>query len=65
MVFRESLAQAKSKYQFAIGEVAEDLAGGPFSGGEGLFRAFRAELVEEAVETPGGCRDYFMRVAIS
>lgn len=65
MVFREGLAQAKPKDHFAIGEVAEDLAGGPFSWGEGLFRAFGAQFIEEAVEAPSRSCDYFLWIAIS
>ena len=63
--FREGLAQAKSKNQFAIGEMAEDLAGGPFSGGEGLFRAFCAEFIEKRFQSGRRGRDYFLRIAIS
>ncbi len=63
--FREGLPQAKSKNHFAIGEMAEDLAGGPFPGGQGLFRAFGAELFEKRFQSGGRGRDYFPGIAAS
>ncbi len=56
--FGERLTQAERKRDFAIGQMADDLADAPLAGrGRGLDAA-RADLVEQRRKASGGGRDH-------
>ena len=54
MIFGEGLAEAKGEDGFAVGEVTEDVARGPFAWGGGLGKAGCADGVGEIVEAVVG-----------
>ncbi len=65
MVFGEGLAEAEAEDDLAIGEVGNDLAGGPLCAGLAEFNLLVGDALEQGVQFGGGLGDDFEGIAVA